>query len=515
MLTVAAIATAAVVAAAAVAAAVTLTGTGQPKLKSSDAATVTATFSAQAAVSPPVTASNCTTAATFAFSGTLTATAPGDVSYRWVYSSGQPGPVRTVSFPGPGKLDVAGKRLTTTQPGSGWGEIKLVHPGGAKASNRASYRLLCASSAGGISAVAAVHPATQTMTCGTPPPSFTAEGSITSQRAGPVSYYWALANGRDSAPGSLTFSGPGTMAVAPLAITPAAPAVGTPASGEAVLVVTSPAAAASSPAGYTVTCTAPQVTAAAAVSPATDTVTSCSAAAPAFAFTGTVTAGQGGAVSYYWRLPGGSTPVRTLHFGAAGTQAVAAASYRPATDTASGSGTLVVTSPAAATSNAAAFTLTCGQALSISISGASTATAGKAYSATATVAGGKGGYTWAVTGLPAGLKSTVAGGKVTVSGTPTKAGSYTVTLTAKDGESPARSASASFALTVSAPALTLAGGTLTAATTGTAYTHTLTASGGTRRTPGPRPGCPRASPSALPPGRSAVRRPRRPPPRSP
>jgi hypothetical protein len=191
-----------------------------------------------------------------------------------------------------------------------------------------------------------------------------------------------------------------------------------PSSGEAVLVVTSPVAAASAPATYTLTCSG-QASAVAAASPASETLTSCTAAAPVISFTGTVTATAAGPVSYYWKLPSGNGPVHTLTFGAAGTQAVTAATYQPVSDSSSGTGTIVVTSPAGAASNAASFTLTCGAALSVTTNAATTATVGKAYSGTATVTGGKDGYTWTATGLPAGLKSTASGGTLTISGTPT------------------------------------------------------------------------------------------------
>ena len=37
-----------------------------------------------------------------------------------------------------------------------------------------------------------------------------------------MTYYWAQSDGQDSAPATLTFTGPGTMAVPALAITPPA-----------------------------------------------------------------------------------------------------------------------------------------------------------------------------------------------------------------------------------------------------------------------------------------------------
>jgi hypothetical protein len=222
------------------------------------------------------------------------------------------------------------------------------------------------------------------------------------------------------------------------------------------------------------------LTTVAAVSPATKSVTSCTGAAPSFTFSGTVTSNQAGTVSYHWHLPSGDGPTQTLTFGTAGTQAVTAAAYQPPSDTASGSGSIVVTSPKAVASNAAAFKLTCGQPLSVATSGAATATIGTAYSATATVTGGKGSYKWAAaTGLPPGLTTAANAGTLTISGTPTKAGAFTIKLSVSDGSAPALTATASLSVTVSAPALTLAGGALASGTVNVAYSATVTATGGT------------------------------------
>jgi serine/threonine protein kinase len=446
-------------------------------LKSSSRVTpVTPAFTAQAAVTPPVRSAQCTTPATFAFSGIITATAPGTVSYRWLYSSGKQGPVQQVTFAAAGDTQVAGETVSTKVASAGWGEIQMIGSAG-ETSNQASYRLLCAGAVAGFSTAASVQPSTfNAGSCGTTPPTFTATGSVTSPKAATISYYWALSNGQSSAPATLTFTKAGTMAVAPMTITPP----GEPAGGQAVLVMTSPEAVASGPATYTLTCNEPVVAAAAKVSPATQAVTSCTAPAPAFTFSGTLTANQAGTISYHWHLPNGDGPTHTLTFGAAGTQAVTAASYQPASDTASGSGSIVVTSPKAVTSNAAAFKLTCGQPLSVAATGASTATIGTAYSATVTVTGGKGSYKWAAaTGLPPGMTTAANGGKLTISGTPTKAGAYTIKLSVSDSSTPALTATASLNVTVSAPPLTVTGGPLAAGTVNVAYSATVTATGGT------------------------------------
>jgi serine/threonine-protein kinase len=477
--TVAAITTAAVVVVGAVATAVTLkekSGHQTHLNSSSQVATITPSFKAAANVTPPVAASKCATPTSFTYSGTLTATAPGTVKYQWVYSSGKPGPVQSVTFTGAGHKAVSGETLKAKKAGNGWAQIKMVSPV-ALTSNKASYKLLCNQGTGQIGASASVQVPTAAATCPATPPNLTATGSVSDTKAGTVTYYWALSDGTNSAPETLTFSAPGTMAVAPLTITPPSD----PGTGQAVLVVTSPVAAASNPATYTLTCKgAPALTLAAmaSVSPASQTVKSCTAAAPTFTFSGTISDNKAGTVSYHWKLPSGNGATQTLNFTKPGSQTVTTA-YKPASDSASGTGSIVVTSPAGVTSNAAAFTLACGAALAITNNAPATATVGTAYSGTVTVAGGKGTYTWAaVTGLPAGVKATASGATLTISGTPTAAGTFTVPLSVHDSATPQGTGTASLTLTVGEPAMTIASNAPRTATAGTAYSGTVTVTGG-------------------------------------
>ena len=214
-----------------------------------------AVSSAQVIVTPPVAASTCSTATAFTYSGTVTDTGPGKLSYRWLYSSGKQGPVQTLSFTVPGHRQVTGGTVAVSKAGAGWAEIKVVS-GIAKTSNKATYRLLCSTAKSGITLSASVRPKAQTVySCAAASPSLTAIGSIKTKKAESVSYYWALADGQNSAKRTVTFKAAGTKTLPPLTITP--PAL--PASGEVVLVVTKPVAAASKPATYTVSCVAPAV----------------------------------------------------------------------------------------------------------------------------------------------------------------------------------------------------------------------------------------------------------------
>ncbi len=209
---------------------------------------------AQTTVTPPVGVSPCKTATTFSYSGTVTATQAGKLTYRWAYSTGKQGPVETLNFAAPGHQTVSGGTVEAVKASSGWGEIKLLSPT-AVTSAKAPYKLLCG--AGDFALSAAVQPAAQTVSsCGALAPTLTASGSVTSKKAETVSYYWALANGTRSVTRPLTFTAAGTKTVTPFKFAP--PAL--PASGNAELVVSKPSAAASGVAAYSVACTVPVTT---------------------------------------------------------------------------------------------------------------------------------------------------------------------------------------------------------------------------------------------------------------
>lgn len=106
-------------------------------------------------------------------------------------------------------------------------------------------------------------------------------------------------------------------------------------------------------------------------------------------------------------------------------------------------------------------------------------TSGIAYSQAITATGGAAPYTYGITAgaVPAGLTLSTTG---TLSGTPTASGSFTFSVTATDsstGTGPF-SATRSYTLAIAAPTLTLAPPTLTNATVGSAYSATISASGG-------------------------------------
>ena len=326
------------------------------------------TVAAAANVTPPATARNCRTPATFRYTATLTAAQKGAVTYRWVYSSGKTGPVQTTRFAAAGAQQITGGLTKARATGTGWAEVQVISPI-AVTSNKATYQLTCTkhgSVVGGIRAVAAVTPPTTTVTCGVSPPSFTFTGTISTAKAETVRYYWLLGNGTSTLPETLSFAAAGTKAVQDATFTPP----GDTYDGSAAIVVTSPVATASNTAVFTLACLPPghigtggnkklKLSASAKVAPKTKRV-ACSASPPSFTFTGTITANEAATVTYHWSLSNGTSgPTRTMSFTGAGTQAVVADTFTPHRDTYAGSAMIVVTAPVAVASGTAAFTLSC------------------------------------------------------------------------------------------------------------------------------------------------------------
>jgi hypothetical protein len=85
--------------------------------------------------------------------------------------------------------------------------------------------------------------------------------------------------------------------------------------------------------------------------------------------------------------------------------------------------------------------------LSIATTFLASGTPGTPYSGTLAAAGGKAPYNWSASGLPPGIAVSSAGA---ISGTPTAAGSFNVTVTLSDGSGPPKSTSAMLLLVVAA-----------------------------------------------------------------
>ena len=131
-------------------------------------------------------------------------------------------------------------------------------------------------------------------------------------------------------------------------------------------------------------------------------------------------------------------------------------------------------------SNAAAFTLSCGQGLGVTNDAPTIAQEGVYYWGTVTVSGGTGPYTWSVTGLPAGLTASGAGATLTISGDPQAAGTFTPQISVSDSSTPQLTGTTSFTLTVDGAAVSplVISGYLPDAVVGQAYSATVIGTGG-------------------------------------
>ncbi|OLG40041.1 hemagglutinin [Xanthomonas oryzae pv. oryzae] len=154
------------------------------------------------------------------------------------------------------------------------------------------------------------------------------------------------------------------------------------------------------------------------------------------------------------------------------------------TPTASGSFnfTVTATDSGAPTSGSRAYTLTvAGANVTLPATTLPAGTAGQAYSSAITPAtGGIAPYSYALTAgaLPAGITLNTSSG--TLSGTTTSVGSVNFTVTATDSTSGTPSqGTRGYTLNIAARTIAVAPSTVPTATRGTAYSQTLTASGGT------------------------------------
>jgi hypothetical protein len=488
---------------------------GAPTVNTIESSGGKAAFTADATATPAATTSACATPVTFTVSGTISATAAGTVTYQWTGSAKMTGQVQTLHFSGPGTKRATGTTVQSKTAGTGWAAIKILSPKSA-ASTRATYLLDCSAGPVTVSAMAAATPTSRKVTCGSAPPSATFTGTIHDTKAGTVTYYWALPTGNGPTR-SLTFSAPGAEAATPATVTAASDR----STESGTLVVLSPAAVSSNTATFSVSCTQPSPGGSSAPS-GSSAPTSSSAPAQSAGFTVDLVTNQiqpksvvcgstpptfqvfasftpdktYGTETYHWVRPNGTTTAPAKLSLTAGDTGSADDYYTPASDNFSGSETLVFTSPAQG-SWSLPLVLTC-SATGVNPVGLvnllTDGTIGVSYMVADGVQNGTGPYTFSATGLPPGLKINPASGFV--NGTPTVVGSYDVTVTVTDSESPPHSASASGTIVIRYQQLRIATAYLPMGTVGTAYPGGIFSGGGGDGTYS------YAADSALPPGLS-------------
>uniref|UniRef100_UPI001CF86775 beta strand repeat-containing protein n=1 Tax=Xanthomonas sp. MWU16-30325 TaxID=2878096 RepID=UPI001CF86775 len=185
---------------------------------------------------------------------------------------------------------------------------------------------------------------------------------------------------------------------------------------------------------------------------------------------------SGGTAPYTFAITAGALPAGL---------SLSAGGVLSGTPTASGGFNFTATatdSGGSPTSGARAYTLTVAVATTtFPATSLPAGTAGQAYSSALNPAtGGVAPYTYAVTAgaLPAGI--TLDGSSGALTGTPGSVGSFSFSVTATDSTTGTPSqATRGYNLTIAAPPIVVAPSTLPAATRGTAYSQTLSASGGT------------------------------------
>ncbi len=207
--------------------------------------------------------------------------------------------------------------------------------------------------------------------------------------------------------------------------------------------------------------------------PVTITTSSLASGIAGTAYSQTLAA-TGGTPNYNWTLTSGSLPTG-LSLSTSGV-----ISGTPWTSGTFSFGVTVTDSGSPALTNTTAMMLTIApRPLAISTDGLAVGNEGVAYSQMLAARGGTAPYIWSLTAgstLPPGLTLASSG---LVSGIPTAGGGFDFGIQVADSSSPQQTATLSTLIVVSPSTLAISTSSLTSATVGTAYSQTLTASGGT------------------------------------
>ncbi|WP_295215675.1 putative Ig domain-containing protein [uncultured Brevundimonas sp.] len=317
--------------------------------------------------------------------------------------------------------------------------------------------------------VATSAPATVSITVSPAAPTVTTQPSNQTVTAGAAATFSAGATGSPTVQWQISVNGGGSWSDIGGATSTSytTPATTTADSGQRFRAVFSNAGGVTTTTAASLTVVAPTITIAPASLP-NGTV--------GVAYSQTVSA-SGGAAPYTYAVTAGALPAgMTLN----------ASGSLSGTPTAGGIFNFTVTATDSSTGGSApfsgsrAYTFTVAAAtVTVAPTTLPTGSAGTAYSQSLSASGGTAPYSYAVTAgaLPTGLTLSAVG---LLTGTPTAGGSFTFTVTATDsstGSGP-YSGARSYTVTIAASTVVLTPATLPAATTGSAYSQTLSASGG-------------------------------------
>ena len=184
----------------------------------------------------------------------------------------------------------------------------------------------------------------------------------------------------------------------------------------------------------------------------------------------------GGTTPYTWSITSGALP--------AGLTLASTTGLISGTPTASGNFSIGVTvkdagSPVQTSTATLALSIAAAVPLAISTTSLSGGIAKQSFSTSLNATGGITPYTWSITQgtLPTGLSLAAATG--TVSGTPTTAGTASLTFKVADSSSPIQTKSVTLSLSVTTSQLTITTTSLSSGTNGASYSSPMTSTGGT------------------------------------
>jgi hypothetical protein len=417
------------------------------KVNDSSSPAQTATASLSITITTSVTPVVITTASlpggktSTAYSSTLSASG-GTTPYSWSISSGSLPAGLTLSASG----QISG---TPTTAGTSSFTVKVTDSSSPAQTKTASLSITVTSSVTPVQITTSSLPSGKTGT---------SYSSTLSATGGTTPYNWSVSSG--SLPAGLTLSTSGQISGTPTT-------AGTSSFTVKVTDSSSPAQTATASLSITIT---------ASVTPVQITTSSLTGGQTGTAYSATLSA-TGGTTPYSWSVSSGSLPAGLT---------LSTSGQISGTPTSAGTSSFTVkvtdsSSPAQTATASLSITITASvtpvQITTSSLTGGQT---GTAYSATLSATGGTTPYSWSISSgsLPAGLTLSASGH---ISGTPTTAGTSSFTVKVTDSSSPAQTATASLSITITASItpVQITTSSLAGGQTGTAYSATLSATGGT------------------------------------